>query len=74
MKSYWLEKGEEVEDGRSEISSAIGDRGQAADSCLTLMECTVTSLKAQNLKFCKLETYCNTICHLQAGGPGKLLV
>ena len=31
-KSYWLEEGEEVEDGRAEGSSAIGDGGQAAIS------------------------------------------
>ena len=31
-KSYQLEWGEEVEDGRSEGSSAIGDGGQAAVS------------------------------------------
>ena len=31
-KSYWLEEGEEEGDGRSEGSSATGDRGQAATS------------------------------------------
>ena len=31
-KSYWLEEGEEVGDGRAEGSTAIGDRGQAAVS------------------------------------------
>ena len=31
-KSYWLEEGEEVGDGRAEGSSAIGDGGQAAIS------------------------------------------
>ena len=31
-KSYWLEEGEEMGDGRAEGSSAIGDRGQAAVS------------------------------------------
>ena len=31
-KSYWLEEGEEMGDGRAEGSSAIGDRGQAAIS------------------------------------------
>ena len=31
-KSYWLEEGEEVGDGRAEWSSAIGDGGQAATS------------------------------------------
>ena len=31
-KSYWLEEGEEVGDGRAEGSSAIGDGGQAATS------------------------------------------
>ena len=36
-------------DGRAEGSSAIGDRGQAAIS-LTLMECTLESLKVCNLK------------------------
>ena len=31
-KSYWLEEGEEVGDGRAEGSSAVGDGGQAAIS------------------------------------------
>ena len=31
-KSYWLEDGEEVGDGRAKGSSAIEDRGQAAIS------------------------------------------
>ena len=31
-KSYWLEEGEEVGDGRTEGLSAIGDGGQAAIS------------------------------------------
>ena len=34
-KSYWLEEGEEVRDGRNEGLSAIGDKRQAAVS-LTL--------------------------------------
>ena len=33
-KSYWLEVGEEVGDGRAEGSSAIGDGGQAAISLM----------------------------------------
>ena len=33
-KSYWLEEGEEVGDGRAEGSSAIGDGGQAAISLM----------------------------------------
>jgi len=33
-KSYWLEEGEEVGNGRAEGSSAIGDGGQAATSCM----------------------------------------
>ena len=31
-KSYWLEKGEDVGDGRAERSLAIGDGGQVAIS------------------------------------------
>ena len=31
-KSYWLEEGEEVGDGRADEGSAIGDGGQAAIS------------------------------------------
>ena len=33
-KSYWLEEGEEVGDARTEASSAIRDRGQAAISLM----------------------------------------
>ena len=33
-ESYWLEEGEEVEDGRAEGSSEIGDGGQAAMSLM----------------------------------------
>ena len=33
-KGYWLEVGEEVEDGKAEGSSAIGDREQAAISLI----------------------------------------
>ena len=62
-KSYCLEEGEEVGDGRAEGSSAIGDGGQAAMSLtpdidrqrfwfLAGTRCAFTSLEARNLKVC----------------------
>ena len=39
-KSYWLEKGEEVRDGRAEGSSKTGDRGRAAISLMPDVEGT----------------------------------
>ena len=52
-KSYWLEEGGEVGDGRIEGSSAIGDRGQAAISLMPNIDglhlCIFESLQLEDL-------------------------
>ena len=53
-----MEEGEEVGDGRAEVSSATGVGGQR-HSCLTVTEHTFASLKVCSLKGRMHGIYCN---------------
>ena len=60
-KSYWLEEGEEEGDGRAEVSSVIGDVGQAAISLMpgvggsgsgSLLDSILSTLLKKMIQWC----------------------